>query len=79
VGEIIRTGSRSDRVRWFNKKQRALVDDERRRFAKLNNYLALISHKLRDDLTAQIRADNSGWQEVVQIPEEVPDRIAVPK
>jgi nicotinate phosphoribosyltransferase len=59
-------------------KQRNFVDDERRRFADINNYPCLISDKLRQlraDLTAQMRADNSGWQEVVQMPEEVPDKV----
>jgi len=35
--------------------------------------------KLRDDLTAQMRADNSGWQEVVKMPEEVPDKVSEAK
>jgi hypothetical protein len=35
--------------------------------------------ELRDNLTAQMRADNSGWQEVVKMPEEVPDKIPQPK
>jgi nicotinate phosphoribosyltransferase len=63
-------------------KQKAFVADQRQRFADINNYPCLPSdklRKLRDDLTAQMRADNSGWQEVVKMPEEVPDKVAQPK
>jgi nicotinate phosphoribosyltransferase len=59
-------------------KQKSFVTDQRRRFADINNYPCLLSDKLRqlrDDLTAQMRADNSGWQEVVKMPEEVPDKV----
>jgi hypothetical protein len=28
-----------------------------------------------EDLTAQMRADNSGWQEVVKLPESVPSEL----
>jgi nicotinate phosphoribosyltransferase len=59
-------------------KQKWFVNDQRLRFQDLNNYPHTISDKLRqlrDDLTAQMRADNSGWQEVVKMPEEVPDKI----
>ncbi|HEV7745180.1 MAG TPA: hypothetical protein VGO56_09315 [Pyrinomonadaceae bacterium] len=63
-------------------KQKGFVADQRRRFADINNYPCSLSdklRKLRDDLTAQMRADNSGWQEVVKMPEEVPDRVSQPK
>ena len=59
-------------------KQKQFVTDQRRRFADINNYPCLLSDKLRrlrDDLTAQMRADNSGWQEVVKMPEEVADKV----
>jgi nicotinate phosphoribosyltransferase len=59
-------------------KQKSFVTDQRTRFADLNNYphtLSIKLRKLRDDLTAQMRADNSGWQEVVKMPEEVPDKV----
>ena len=59
-------------------KQKSFVTDQRRRFANINKYPCLLSDKLRrlrDDLTAQMRADNSGWQEVVKMPEEVPDKV----
>lgn len=59
-------------------KQKLIVEEQRKRFADIDNYPCLLSHnlrKLRDDLTAQMRGDISGWQEVVKMPEEVPDRI----
>jgi nicotinate phosphoribosyltransferase len=62
-------------------KQKAFVAEQRQRFADINNYPCTLSdklRKLREDLTAQMRADNSGWQEVVQMPEEVPDKIPQP-
>jgi len=63
-------------------KQKSFVTDQRLRFPDLNNYPHTLSEKLRklrDDLTAQMRADNSGWQEVVKLPEEVPDKEPQPK
>ena len=60
-------------------KQKLLVEDQRKRFPDIDNYPCSLSdklHTLRDDLTALMRADNSGWQEVVKMPEEVPDKVA---
>ncbi|HVQ39003.1 MAG TPA: hypothetical protein VMS31_15810 [Pyrinomonadaceae bacterium] len=60
-------------------KQKLIVEEQRKRFQDINNYPCVLSdklRKLRDDLTAQMRGDNSGWQEVVKMPEEVPDKIA---
>src|SRR5882762_10487442 len=60
-------------------KQKSFVTEQRRRFADIDNYPCVLSDKLRqlrDDLTAQMRADNSGWQEVVKMPEEVPDKVS---
>jgi nicotinate phosphoribosyltransferase len=59
-------------------KQKGFVTDQRLRFSDLNDYPHTLSdklRKLRDDLTAQMRADNSGWQEVVKMPEEVQDKV----
>ena len=59
-------------------KQKAFVAEQRAAFPDLNNYPVLISdrlRRLRDELTARMRADNSGWQEVVKVPEEVPDEV----
>ena len=63
-------------------KQKAIVEDQRRRFPNINDYPCLISNrlqKLRDDLTAQMRADNSGWERVLKIPEQVPEESVLPK
>jgi nicotinate phosphoribosyltransferase len=59
-------------------KQKSFVSEQRRRFADINNYPHQLSdklRKLRDELTAQMRADNSGWQEVVKMPEDVLDKV----
>ncbi len=71
-------------------KQKAYVEDQRRRFVDnthsvaiersvdLDNYSVLLSdrlRKLRDDLTAQMRADNSGWQEVLTMPEQATNKV----
>lgn len=63
-------------------KQKTFVAEQRRRFPDINNYPTLLSDKLRhlrDDLTAQMRADNSGWQEVLKMPEEATDQVAEPR
>jgi hypothetical protein len=63
-------------------KQKTFVAEQRRRFTDINNYPTLLSDKLRqlrDDLTAQMRADNSGWQEVLRMPEEVSNKVEQPK
>ncbi|MEK6282798.1 MAG: hypothetical protein AABN95_20775 [Acidobacteriota bacterium] len=63
-------------------KQKSFVAEQRRRFPDINNYPTLLSdnlRQLRDDLTAQMRADNSGWQEVLRMPEEATDKVAESK
>lgn len=63
-------------------KQKSFVAEQRRRLSDINNYPTGISDKLRqlrDDLTAQMRADNSGWQEVLRMPEEATDKVAESK
>jgi nicotinate phosphoribosyltransferase len=55
-------------------KQKVFVEDQRKRFADINHYPVALSdrlRKLRDDLTEQMRADSSGWQEILQVPEAV--------
>jgi nicotinate phosphoribosyltransferase len=55
-------------------KQKATVAEQRRRFVDINSYPRSLSERLRrlvEDLVAQMRADNSGWQEVVKLPETV--------
>lgn len=59
-------------------KQKSFVAEQRRRFGDINNYSCSLSDKLRqlrDELTAQMRADSSGWQEVVKLPEEVAYKV----
>ena len=60
-------------------KQKAFVADQMRRFPDLHNYPRMLSErmtKLRDDLTERMRADNSGWERVLQLPEEIPEELA---
>jgi nicotinate phosphoribosyltransferase len=55
-------------------KQKAFVADQLNRFHDILNYPCTLSDrmtKLRDDLTEQMRADNSGWERVLKLPEEV--------
>lgn len=63
-------------------KQKAIVEDQRQRFPNINDYPCLISDrlgKLRDDLTAQMRVDSSGWERVLKIPEQVSEESVLPK
>src|SRR6185295_1713240 len=63
-------------------KQKSFVYEQRKKFADIANYPVLLSDKLRslrDELTARMRADNSGWQEVVKMPEDVTDKVEQPK
>jgi nicotinate phosphoribosyltransferase len=53
-------------------KQKAFVEEQRSRFRDLNNYPVQLSERLRalrDDLTSRMRADDSGWQDVLELPE----------
>jgi len=55
-------------------KQKSFVEEQRKRFDDINNYprtLSLKLSELRDDLTERMRADNSGWQDVLAMPEMV--------
>ncbi|HKO60617.1 MAG TPA: hypothetical protein VJV03_05615 [Pyrinomonadaceae bacterium] len=59
-------------------KQKSFVAEQRRRFQDINNYPANLSDKLRqlrDDLTAQMRADNSGWEQVLKMPDHATDNV----
>jgi nicotinate phosphoribosyltransferase len=63
-------------------KQKAFVEEQRNRFGDIRNYQSTLSEtleKLREDLTAQMRADNSGWERVLNIPEEVEDELPQPR
>ena len=59
-------------------KQKATVAEQRRRFADISSYPRSVSarlQKLVEDLVAQMRADSSGWQDVVKLPESVPEEF----
>ncbi|HYK20194.1 MAG TPA: hypothetical protein VEV42_05640, partial [Pyrinomonadaceae bacterium] len=49
-------------------KQKAFVEEQRRRFADIENYPRKLSDKLRqlrDDLVKRMRQDNSGWEKIL--------------
>lgn len=53
-------------------KQKAFVEEQLRRFPDLNNYPHTLSERLRnlrDELTERMRADESGWQQILKVPE----------
>jgi nicotinate phosphoribosyltransferase len=53
-------------------KQKIFVEEQRQRFGDINNYPRELSAKLRqlqDDLVERMRTDNSGWQEILEMPE----------
>ncbi|HEV2706684.1 MAG TPA: hypothetical protein VGV59_12225 [Pyrinomonadaceae bacterium] len=55
-------------------KQKAFVEEQRTRFPDIDNYPHTLSERLRrlrDELTARMRADESGWQNVLTMPEEL--------
>jgi len=59
-------------------KQKAFVADQMIRFRDLQNYPCTLSDrlaKLRDYLSAQMRADNSGWEEILKLPEQMPEEF----
>jgi len=59
-------------------KQKAFVADQMNRFPDLHNYPRTLSDrlmKLRDDLTAAMRADISGWEKILKLPEEMPEEL----
>src|SRR6185295_13031288 len=59
-------------------KQKAFVAEQRRSFSDIDHYPVSLSaglQQLRDELTARMRADNSGWQEIIKMPEEVANQV----
>ena len=53
-------------------KQKAFVQEQRRRLADIEKYPRSLStglRELRDDLVKRIRVDKSGWEEVLKMPE----------
>jgi nicotinate phosphoribosyltransferase len=60
-------------------KQKASVAEQIVHFGDLHNYPRTLSErltKLRDDLTEQMRADNSGWEKILKLPEEMAEEMA---
>ena len=60
-------------------KQKAFVEEQRARFADIHNYPVQLSTRLRtlrDELTARMREDDSGWQSVLEVPEALRDSIS---
>ncbi|HEX8852384.1 MAG TPA: hypothetical protein VF754_02800, partial [Pyrinomonadaceae bacterium] len=60
-------------------KQKAFVEEQRARFHDIDNYPHTLSERirrLRDELTAHMRADESGWQDVLQMPAELAGALA---
>ncbi len=59
-------------------KQKAFVADQIVHFGDLHNYPRSLSERLmnlRDDLTNQMRADNSGWEKILKLPEEMAEEM----
>jgi nicotinate phosphoribosyltransferase len=55
-------------------KQKTFVEEQLRRFPDLNNYPHTLSDKLsslRDELTARMRSDDSGWQTILRVPDSL--------
>jgi nicotinate phosphoribosyltransferase len=53
-------------------KQKAFVEEQRKRFHDIISYRALLSDSLRrsrDSLTERMQEDHSGWQEILTVPE----------
>lgn len=53
-------------------KQKAFVEEHRKRFRDINNYPTVMSERLdqlRDDLTELMHKDHSGWEEILKVPE----------
>jgi nicotinate phosphoribosyltransferase len=60
------------------KKQKAFVEEQRARFTDINNYPCSLSDKLRelrDGLTAQMREDHSGWQDILKLPADLASEL----
>src|SRR5688572_32311754 len=63
-------------------KQKALVEEQLRRFPSLDDYPHTLSDKLRtlrDELTARMRADDSGWRHVLNVPAQLEAELPAPE
>ena len=55
-------------------KQKNFVEEQLRRFTDIENYTHTLSDRLRnlrDELSARMRADESGWQQILNVPESL--------
>jgi nicotinate phosphoribosyltransferase len=55
-------------------KQKAFVEEQLGRFPDINSYPHALSDRLgalRDELTARMRSDDSGWQQVLKMPDSL--------
>ncbi|HYP29717.1 MAG TPA: hypothetical protein VE262_23595 [Blastocatellia bacterium] len=55
-------------------KQKAFVEEQRKRFPDISNYKVALSAQLRglrDELTAKMSEDRSGWRDVLNLPESL--------
>jgi hypothetical protein len=60
-------------------KQKAFVEEQLRRFPDINNYPHTLSDKLRrlrDELAARMRSDESGWRQVLLMPDSLAAEVA---
>ncbi len=56
-------------------KQKVFVEEQRKRFADIDNYSVKLSEKLRtlrDELVTRMKIDDSGWQEILKQPNHQP-------
>jgi nicotinate phosphoribosyltransferase len=61
-------------------KQKAFVEEQLRRFPEINNYPHTLSDRLsalRDDLTARMRSDESGWQQILRVPDSLREGLSL--
>jgi len=59
-------------------KQKAFVAEQRKRFGDITRYpheLSTQLRELRDELTERMRVDNSGWEEILAMPELMSDKL----
>jgi nicotinate phosphoribosyltransferase len=59
-------------------KQKVFVKEQLKRFGDINKYPRKLSERLRqlqEDLTEQMRADTSGWQDILTMPELMSDKL----
>jgi nicotinate phosphoribosyltransferase len=63
-------------------KQKAFVEEQLERFPSLDDYPRTLSDELRtlrDDLTARMRADESGWREILKMPDALACAVGKPE